>query len=48
MGNIDFIDCPYRVKCNKASAKWQSRVGPNVSGVIGSAVVAGVLYTLCR
>ena len=25
MGNIDFIDCPYRVKCNKASAKWQSR-----------------------
>ena len=21
---------------------------PNVSGVIGSAVVAGVLYTLCR
>ena len=23
-------------------------MGPNVSGVIGSAVVAGVLYTLCR
>ena len=22
-------------------------MGPNVSGVIGSAVVAGVLYTLC-
>ena len=23
-------------------------MGPNVSGVIGSAVVAGILYTLCR
>ena len=23
-------------------------MGPNVSGVVGSAVVAGVLYTLCR
>jgi len=23
-------------------------MGPNVSGVIGSAVVAGVLYTLCK
>jgi oxaloacetate decarboxylase beta subunit len=23
-------------------------MGPNVSGVIGSTVVAGVLYTLCR
>jgi oxaloacetate decarboxylase beta subunit len=23
-------------------------MGPNVAGVIGSAVVAGVLYTLCR
>jgi oxaloacetate decarboxylase beta subunit len=23
-------------------------MGPNVAGVIGSAVVAGVLYTLCK
>ena len=23
-------------------------MGPNVAGVIGSAVVAGVLYTLCH
>ena len=30
MGNVDFIGCPYRAKGNKASAKWQSRVIPNL------------------
>ncbi len=33
---------------NPANYVLMQAMGPNVSGVIGSAVVAGVLYTLCR
>ncbi len=33
---------------NPANYILMQAMGPNVSGVIGSAVVAGVLYTLCR
>ena len=33
---------------NPANFILMQAMGPNVSGVIGSAVVAGVLYTLCR
>lgn len=30
------------------SSNYMQAMGPNFSGVIGSAVVAGILYTLCR
>jgi oxaloacetate decarboxylase beta subunit len=33
---------------NSSNFLLMQAMGPNVSGVIGSAVVAGVLYTLCR
>ncbi len=36
------------LESNPTNFLMMHAMGPNVSGVIGSAVVAGVLYTLCR
>ena len=36
------------LEANPTNYLLMHAMGPNVSGVIGSAVVAGVLYTLCR
>jgi len=36
------------LESNPANFLLMHAMGPNVSGVIGSAVVAGVLYTLCK
>ena len=36
------------LESNPANYLLMHAMGPNVSGVIGSAVVAGVLYTLCK
>ena len=49
MGNIDFIDCPYRVKCTKASAKWQSRAAHfNNLAALASSAMAGVAGAVSR
>ncbi len=36
------------LECDPTNFLLMHAMGPNVSGVIGSAVVAGVLYTLCK
>ncbi|MGN0890457.1 MAG: sodium ion-translocating decarboxylase subunit beta, partial [Candidatus Spyradenecus sp.] len=36
------------LECDPTNFLLMHAMGPNVSGVIGSAVVAGVLYFCCR